>query len=62
MCLTPFGDLYGRPFLQKDLILDSKVKNLISHITQLAKFHQVLSEVGREEPKVSPQLPFVLEI
>jgi hypothetical protein len=53
---TPFEALYGRPFLQKDLILDLEVTNLFSHITQLANFQQVLSEVGREEPKASPQL------
>jgi hypothetical protein len=47
---TPFEALYGRPFLQKDLILDLEVTNLFSHITQLANFQQVLSEVGREEP------------
>jgi hypothetical protein len=51
MGLTPFEALHGRPFLQKDLILDPKVTNLVSHITQLAKFQQVLSEVGREEPQ-----------
>jgi hypothetical protein len=51
MGLTPFEALYGRPFLQKDLILDPEVTNLVSHITQLAKFHQGLSEVGREEPQ-----------
>jgi hypothetical protein len=47
MGLTPFESLYGRPFLQKDLILDPEVVNLVSYITQLAKFQQV----GREEPQ-----------
>jgi hypothetical protein len=47
MDLTPFEALYGRPFLQNDLILDPKVANLVSHITQLANFQQVLSEMGR---------------
>jgi hypothetical protein len=61
MGLTPFEDLYGRSFLQNDLTLDPEVMNLVSHITQLAKFQQVLSEVGRS-PKASPQLLFVLEI
>jgi hypothetical protein len=49
MGLTPFEALYGRRFLQKDCILDPGVTNLVSHITQLARFQQVLSEVGREE-------------
>jgi hypothetical protein len=48
MDLTPFEAMCGRPFLQKYLILDPEVTNLVSHITQLAKFQQVLSEVGRE--------------
>jgi hypothetical protein len=52
MDLTPFEALYGRPFLQNDLILDPKVANLVSHITQLANFQQVLSEMGwGEEPQ-----------
>jgi hypothetical protein len=51
MGLTHFEALYGRPFFQKDLILDPKVTNLGCHITQLAKFQQVLCEVGREEPQ-----------
>jgi hypothetical protein len=51
MGLTPFEALYGKPFLQKDFILDPKVTNLVSHITQLDKFQQVLSELEREEPQ-----------
>jgi hypothetical protein len=51
MGLTLFEALYGRPFLRKDLILDPDVTNLVSHITQLAKFQEVLSEVGREGPQ-----------
>jgi hypothetical protein len=51
MGLTPFEALYGRSFLKKDLTLDPEVTNLVSHITQLAKFQQVLSEIGREEPQ-----------
>jgi hypothetical protein len=62
MGLTPFEALYGRSFLQKDLILDHEVANLVSHNTQLAKFQQVLSEVGREESWVSPWLPSVPNI
>jgi hypothetical protein len=50
MGLTPFEAFYRRSFLQKDLILDPEVANLVSQIIQLAKFQQVLSEVGREEP------------
>jgi hypothetical protein len=49
MGLTPFEALYVRPFLQKDFILEPEVTNLVSHITHLARFQQVLSEVGREE-------------
>jgi hypothetical protein len=49
MGLTPFEALYGRLFPQKDFILDPEVTNLVSHITHLARFQQVLSEVGREE-------------
>jgi hypothetical protein len=41
----------GDSFSNKILILDSKVINLVSHITQLAKFQQVLSEGEREEPQ-----------
>jgi hypothetical protein len=51
MGLTPFEALYGRPFLQNDFILDAEVTNLVSPITQLARFQQVLSEVGSEEPQ-----------
>jgi hypothetical protein len=57
MGLTPFEALYGRPFLQKDLILDPKVTNLVSHITQLAMFQH-----GGRSPKASPWLSFFLEI
>jgi hypothetical protein len=51
MGLIPFETLYERPFLKKILILDPEVTNLVSHITQLAKFQQVLSEVGKEDPQ-----------
>jgi hypothetical protein len=61
MGLTPSEALYGRPFLQKDLILDPEVSNLVSHITHLARLQQVLSKRGRS-PKGSPWLPFALEI
>jgi hypothetical protein len=50
MGLTPFEASCRRPFLQEDLILDPEVINLVSHITQLSKFQQVLSEVGRGGP------------
>jgi hypothetical protein len=59
MGLTPFEALYERPFLQRELILDPGTENLASHVTGLAKFQQILSEVGRETLKVSPWLPFV---
>jgi hypothetical protein len=36
MGLTPFEALYRKPFLQKGLILDPEVANLVSHITQVA--------------------------
>jgi hypothetical protein len=37
MDLTPFEALYGRLFLQKDLILDPEVMYLVPHITYLAR-------------------------
>jgi hypothetical protein len=54
MGLTIFEVLYGRTFLQKDLILDLEVTNLVSHITQLAKFQQVL---WSRERRASRPLP-----
>jgi hypothetical protein len=55
--LTPFESLYGRPFLTNDL-LDQKTAQLISHVTQLTKFQQTLSEIKqatlREDIKGSP--------
>jgi hypothetical protein len=44
--LTSFQALYGRPFLQNDLLLDTETANLVSHTTQLAKIQQILSELG----------------
>jgi hypothetical protein len=41
----------GRPFLLNDLLLDTKTANLVYHTTQLAKFQQILSELGRDEPR-----------
>jgi transposase InsO family protein len=41
--LTPFESLYGRPFLTNNLLLDQETAQLISHVTQLAKFQQTLS-------------------
>jgi hypothetical protein len=49
--LTPFEALYGRPFLQNDLLLDTNTANLMSHTTQIAKFQQILSELGRDKPR-----------
>jgi hypothetical protein len=43
--LTPFESLYGRPFLTNDLLLDQETAQLISRVTQLAKFQQTLSEI-----------------
>jgi hypothetical protein len=43
--ITLFESLYGYPFLTNDLILDSKADRLTSHITQLAKFQQILTEL-----------------
>jgi hypothetical protein len=42
--LTPFESLYGRPFQTNDL-LDQETAQLISHVTQLAKFQKTLSEI-----------------
>jgi hypothetical protein len=37
--------LYGHLFLTNDLILDTETARFISHITQLAKFQQILTEL-----------------
>jgi hypothetical protein len=56
--LTPFESLYGRPFQTNDLLLDQEITQLISHVTQLAKFQQALSEIKqttlREDIKEPP--------
>jgi hypothetical protein len=49
--LTPFESLYGRPFLTNDLLLDQETAQLISHVTQLAKFQQTLSEIKQATPR-----------
>jgi hypothetical protein len=49
--LTPFKSLYGRPFLTNDLLLDHETAQLISHVTQLAKFQQALSEIKQANPR-----------
>jgi hypothetical protein len=49
--LTPFKSLYGRPFLTNDLLLDQETAQLISHVTQLAKFQQTLSEIKQATPR-----------
>jgi hypothetical protein len=43
--ITPLQSLYGCPFLTSDLILDGETVRLTSHITQLAKFQQILTEL-----------------
>jgi hypothetical protein len=45
--LTTFESLYGRPFLTNELLLDQETAQLISHVTQLAKFQQALSEINK---------------
>jgi hypothetical protein len=40
-----------RLFLTNDLLLDQETVLLISHITQLAKFQQALSEIKQATPK-----------
>jgi hypothetical protein len=49
--LTPFESLYGRPFLTNDLLLDQQTAQLISQVTQLAKFQQTLSEIKQATPR-----------
>jgi hypothetical protein len=44
---SPFASLYSRPFLSNDLLLDEETAQLASHVTQLAEFQQVLSEVNQ---------------
>jgi hypothetical protein len=48
--LTPFKCLYGKPFLTNDLLLDQETAQLISHVTQLTKFQQTLSEIKQATP------------
>jgi hypothetical protein len=57
--LTPFEALYGRAFFQSDLLTDPVATSLLSHTTQLAKFQQILSELGCEEPSLKGP-PFLL--
>jgi hypothetical protein len=49
--LTPFESLYGRPFLTNDLLLDKETAQLISQVTQLAKFQQALLEIKQATPR-----------
>jgi hypothetical protein len=60
--LTPFESLYGRPFLTNDLLLDKETAQLISHVTQLAKFQQALSEIKQDSPRedIKDALSFAL--
>jgi hypothetical protein len=43
--ISHFESLYSCPFLTHDLILDGETARLTSHITQLAKFQQILTEL-----------------
>jgi hypothetical protein len=43
--------LYGMYFPTSDLLLDQEIAQLISHVTQLAKFQQTLSEIKQTTPK-----------
>jgi hypothetical protein len=49
--LTAFESLYGSPFLTNDLLLDQETAQLISHVTQLAKFQLALSEIKQATPR-----------
>jgi hypothetical protein len=57
--LTPFESLYGRPFLTNDLLLDQETAQLISHVTQLAKFQQALLEIKQATPREDIKGPFL---
>jgi hypothetical protein len=39
------------PFLTNDLLLDQGAAQLISHVTQLAKFQQTLSDIIQANPR-----------
>jgi hypothetical protein len=49
--LNSFESLYSSPFLTNDLFLDEETAQLISHVTQLAKFQQTLSEIKQAIPR-----------
>jgi hypothetical protein len=49
--LTPFKSLYGRPFLTNDLFFDQETAQLISHVSQLAKFQQTLLKIKQAIPR-----------
>jgi hypothetical protein len=53
--LTVFESLYGRPFLTNDVLLDQEIAQLISHVIELAKFQQVLSEIRQGIPRENIQ-------
>jgi hypothetical protein len=55
--LTTFK--YGRPFLTNDILLDQETTQLISHVTQFAKFQQTLFKIKQattRENKKGPPL------
>jgi hypothetical protein len=43
--------LFSRLFLTNDLLLDQEILQLISHVTQLAKFQQALLEIKQATPR-----------
>jgi hypothetical protein len=49
--LSSFKSLYGRPFLTNDLFLNQETTQLISHVTQLAKFQQTLMGIKQVAPR-----------
>jgi hypothetical protein len=58
--ITPFESLCGHPFLTNEHILDCETARLTSHIIQLAKFQQILTELHQgisHAPSSSP-VPF----
>ena len=41
----PFECIYGRPFLQTDIVIDPEAWELTSYVTQLSAFQQALTEL-----------------
>jgi hypothetical protein len=55
--LAPFKSLYGRPFPTNDFFLDPETAQIVSHVTQLARFQQALSEIKQSIPRENIQGP-----